>query len=643
MVTTPGTRFNRPGPGAAVCLGLLLSFACGRSRSSAVQPITVAAPTIASFTPESGAPGTVVVIQGTGFEGLTQVAFGGVVAETFKEQSTGKQISVQVPPGASTGPITVTTPQGGVATSTASFTVLPAPVPVPLPGPKVTSFDPPSVPIGAVVTLTGTGLAGVTEVDFAGTVAPALVIVSDTEIQVTVPANASTGPITGLAPGAPFATSLAFTVTAPPPPTLQPPVLTQFNPPQGIPGTQVTLTGSHLAATTQVSYGGVALGTERFDVDGDTQVRVRIPDTAMANGVLGLSTPAGSVDSASAFALLPSRSQALAQKFETETGLLSGTTLLEFGGAGRTQQYSDLQLPQAPVFHAYDPIGAAPGMRNFPIFTLNFKLPAPFYEAIPASLRAQIATLGVTPAQVDILCVSQNYAYDGVTPKEGVYLFRPHYWTDPQAPNFGIYTATSEVLVGLFEQAPGILFAGHAATELFSDTITVHELVKGVAGPILSSVQQFPMTGFNLGSSTGFWSLAKVNDRVAATLHLFFTDADQAALDGITPTSTDLIQLIRAMRAGMTGGHGLDLLQALVRPILYGGGHRVQVPNSWDDQVILSGSGLTGTRAVTLAGVPVPFLLLSEAALQVTLPRDSQGSHLLVTTAVGVSDPFPAP
>jgi hypothetical protein len=59
-------------------------------------------PVITSFSPASGAPGTSVVITGSGLTQTTKVAFGGVAATTFIVNS-DSQVTVKVPTGAVTG------------------------------------------------------------------------------------------------------------------------------------------------------------------------------------------------------------------------------------------------------------------------------------------------------------------------------------------------------------------------------------------------------------------------------------------------------------------------------------------------------------------------------------------------------------
>jgi uncharacterized repeat protein (TIGR03803 family) len=78
-------------------------------------------PTIASFTPPSGPVGTPVVITGTGLSQTTLVKFGTVKATSVTLNS-DTQVTAEVPTGATSATIHVTT-SGGSATSKASFTV----------------------------------------------------------------------------------------------------------------------------------------------------------------------------------------------------------------------------------------------------------------------------------------------------------------------------------------------------------------------------------------------------------------------------------------------------------------------------------------------------------------------------------------
>ncbi|MDX6452339.1 MAG: hypothetical protein QOH16_2388 [Gaiellaceae bacterium] len=162
------------------------------------------APTVSSFTPTSGSPGTSVTVNGSGFTGATAVTFNGAAA-SFTVGSDA-QLTATVPSGATSGPIAVTTP-AGTGTSSSSFTVTAATA-----APKITSISPTSGPVGTVVAITGSGLTGATSVKFGGGVSAAYTVASDTRINATVPTGAASGGITVTAPGG-SATSASFRVS----------------------------------------------------------------------------------------------------------------------------------------------------------------------------------------------------------------------------------------------------------------------------------------------------------------------------------------------------------------------------------------------------------------------------------------------
>lgn len=165
--------------------------------ATSAQAFAVAVPTIARFT--AGAVGQGVTITGTNLSGATRVAFDGVAAAVFAD-SLSSVVAI-VPAGTSPGPITVQTP-GGTAASGKAF----APVPV------VTSVTPASGGVGALVTVSGSGLAGARKVTIGGRKA-AVVSDSPSAVVVTVPRRAATGPVTVVTPGGRGSGPSAFTVT----------------------------------------------------------------------------------------------------------------------------------------------------------------------------------------------------------------------------------------------------------------------------------------------------------------------------------------------------------------------------------------------------------------------------------------------
>src|SRR5437870_2862242 len=125
VATVAGTTYNDTGLVAATSYSYRVraTDAAGNlsGYSNTASATTLAgAPTITSFTPSSGPVGTSVTIGGTSFTGATAVRFNGVSTSFTVISDTA--IQATVPTGATTGPLSVTTP-GGTATSPNNFTV----------------------------------------------------------------------------------------------------------------------------------------------------------------------------------------------------------------------------------------------------------------------------------------------------------------------------------------------------------------------------------------------------------------------------------------------------------------------------------------------------------------------------------------
>ena len=116
-------------------------------------------PTILSFTPGSGPVGTSVVLTGTNFVAPATVSFNGTAAAGVVINS-ATQITVPVPTGATTGPISVSTSSGTAASAT-SFHVLPTAV-ISSSAANPTNISPIPFSVTFSEAVTGFSLAGVT-------------------------------------------------------------------------------------------------------------------------------------------------------------------------------------------------------------------------------------------------------------------------------------------------------------------------------------------------------------------------------------------------------------------------------------------------------------------------------------------------
>ncbi len=222
------------------------------------------APTVTGINPMLGPAtgGTLVTITGTGFTGATAVDFGSTPGTSLTVVS-DTVITVKSPPGSDVVDVTVVTPGGTSAKSSAdqfSYT------------PVVTGINPVLGPAtgGTLVTITGTGFTGATAVDFGSTPGTSLTVVSDTDITVKSPPGSDVVDVTVVTPGGTSAKSSAdqFSYT---------PVVTGINPVLGpaTGGTLVTITGTGFTGATAVDFGSTP-GTS-LTVVSDTVITVKSP------------------------------------------------------------------------------------------------------------------------------------------------------------------------------------------------------------------------------------------------------------------------------------------------------------------------------------------------------------------------------
>ena len=254
----------------------------GGITSSAGAFTVTGPPAISSFTPTMGPVGTPVDIKGANLTGATSVKFNGTADLSFVVNS-ATDITAHVPTGASTGPISVTTPLG-TATSAGSFMVAPPP-------PAINSFTPTSGPVGTPVDITGANFTGATSVKFNGTADPSFVVNSPTDLTAHVPTGATTGPISVTTPGGTVTSFLSFTV-------FPPPTITGFSPGAGHIGQLVTITGSNFAGVTSAKLG---MASAVFTVISSTQLNATVPSIARGFYKWSLTSPGGTATSSSSF------------------------------------------------------------------------------------------------------------------------------------------------------------------------------------------------------------------------------------------------------------------------------------------------------------------------------------------------------
>ena len=278
-----GLISGTPTAAGTFAVGLSASNSLGTGTATLHLTILSAAPKITSVSPASGPVGTLVHIEGSGFTAPMRVAFGGNVAAVHQFNAT--EINALVPPGAVTGPITVSTSGGKVATP-ANFMVTPSPLPT------ITGVTPGGGPVGATVIIRGIGFLTPMRVAFGGNVA-AVHAFTSTQINATVPVGALTGPITITTDGGSVSTATDFQVTA----AGDPPTLTGVSPGSGAVGTRVILKGSGFVAPMSVTFGGNIMAVHQFNA---TQINAIVPAGAVT-GPIKVTTDNGTVSTPASF------------------------------------------------------------------------------------------------------------------------------------------------------------------------------------------------------------------------------------------------------------------------------------------------------------------------------------------------------
>ena len=251
-----------------------------------------AVPTATGLMPDTGptAGGTTVTITGTNLAGATEVTFDGLPATIVSRTATTVVVRTPAHP-VGTVDVAVTTP-GGTATLPGAFTYVAAPPPA---APTATAITPDTGPTagGTTVTITGTNLAGATEVTFDGL--PATIVSrTATTVVVRAPAHpAGTVDVAVTTPGGTATLPDAFTYVAAPPPAA--PTATAITPDTGptAGGQTVTITGTGFGAGTTVTFDGVPATNVVVAADGTSLTAVTPPNAAGPAAVV-VRTAAGS-------------------------------------------------------------------------------------------------------------------------------------------------------------------------------------------------------------------------------------------------------------------------------------------------------------------------------------------------------------
>ncbi len=256
-----------------------------RSELGISEPIAITA-----IAPTSVLPGGELTITGTYLNLITEVIFETSKSVTEFESQSETEIVLLVPEDARTGIVVLSNGEEIpiLVKSESPLTVI---------APSITAMNPLNIKAGAVLTITGANLDLTKSVTFAGGASvTTFESQTETEITVTVPANAQDGKIV-LRPLSNVEVTSSASIT------MVVPTITGMTPNPAKTGSNVVITGTNLDLVNKVVFGGNKTGT--IETGGTaTQITVEVPADATEDKVTVSTASNKSVSSSNVLTLV---------------------------------------------------------------------------------------------------------------------------------------------------------------------------------------------------------------------------------------------------------------------------------------------------------------------------------------------------
>ncbi|MER5430680.1 IPT/TIG domain-containing protein [Streptomyces sp. NPDC002588] len=590
-------------------------------------------PTVIGVEPSSGptSGGTLLTITGSGFDGATAVVIAGVPAASFTvdDDSTISTITATTAPspsGRTSGDVEVVT-DGGAGFG-GSFTYL---VPV---TPTVGGVTPPSGPTdgGTQVTVTGSGFTGATAVVIAGVPAADFTVDDDTTITATTataPPDGITGPVAvttkgGTSVGGGFAYLI---------PVL--PTVGAVEPSSGSTdgGTSVTVTGSGFTGATAVSFGGVpALG---FSVLDDTTLLATTPAHPAGSVTVAVTTPEGTRSGGGFSYLVPvtptvggiappsGPTDGGTQVTVTGSGFTGATAVVIAGVPAADFTVDDdttITATTNPASPASGPVAVTTSAGTGSGGSFTYAAPVPEVSGIaPAA--------GSTAGGIPVVVTGSGFTGATAVTVAGVPVTR--------------YVVTSDTVIdAIVAAAPGPVSGPVTVTvngstgsggafAYLAPALPVVATVDALTGPTGGGTQVI-ITG------SGFTGATAVSFGGASALD--FSVPDDTTILATTPPHPAGTVTVGVTTPAGTGSGGSHTYLVPVVPTVTG-----IAPSSGTadggTQVTITGTGLTGTTAITVAGTPVAgFAVIDDTTVSAfTTPSDPIAGPVTVTTDGGTA------
>jgi len=251
---------------------------------TSTSDLTVTLPTLTAISPNPAKAGTALTITGTDLDLVKTVIFGGSKSVMQFATQNATTLEVTIPADAQDGNISIIT-ASNVEIKLADELIMIAPT--------IASISPNPIKNGADLTITGTDLDLVSAVTFSGDVGGTIVSQSSTEIQVTVPDLAVSGPVT--------VSTLANKSVASEALNLVKPTITSIEPMALIAGNDITITGTDFDLVKSVIFKNNL--TVNVTPESETSITVTVPEAAESGTIKLVTINGDQVESTESLAI----------------------------------------------------------------------------------------------------------------------------------------------------------------------------------------------------------------------------------------------------------------------------------------------------------------------------------------------------
>ncbi len=630
------TSITATSPAGSGSVDVTVTTPAGTSATSSADQFTYeGSPAVSSLSPVAGLAtgGTAVTITGTSFTGASTVDFGPTAASSFTVVSSSEITVASPAESAGVVQVTVTTPVGTSATSSADeFTYEPAP--------SVSAVSPVAgLPAGGtVVAVAGTGFNGASAVDFDTTAAASYTVNSATSITAVSPAESvGTADVIVTTPVGVSTTSPADHFTYESAPTIDS-VSPLAGPTSG--GTSVTITGTGFGAVSAVDF-----GTSPATITASSSTSITVSAPAGSGTVdLSVTTPVGTSAATAADLFIYEAAPAVTALSPT-AGLLTGGATVTITGANfvdasgvsfgsvPASAYTVVSPTQIIAISSPQAAGTVDVSVTTPVATSAVSASDEFtYEAVP-SVSALSPTAGLPAGGTPVTITGAGFTGASAVS-----------FGTTSASTFSVVSST-EITVSTPPQAAATVDvtvttpAGTSATSL-SDEFTYE------TAPVVSSIS--PTSGTAVGGTvvtltgSNFTGTSSVDfDTTAATAYTVVSSTEITVISpawSLTPPETAMtidLTVTTPVATSATGPADQFTYEAV--PNVTALSPTAGLP-AGGSTVIISGSNFTGATRVNFGTTSAAFSIDSATQITATSPAEPAGTvDVSVVTPVGTS------